>query len=66
MEKILKIQYTGRGELENPYLELRYKIMFFMPIPNLIDSFSTFMAQRNWSKHPFEYSKAAETEFFPN
>ena len=31
----------GRGKLGNLYLKIRYKIMFFMPIPKLIHSFST-------------------------
>ena len=32
-----------RGKLGNLYLKIRYKIMFFMPIPKLIHSFSTSM-----------------------
>ena len=29
----------------NPYLKIRYKIMFFMPTPKLIHSFSTSSTQ---------------------
>ena len=29
------------GKLGDPYLKIRYKIMFLMPIPRLIHSFST-------------------------
>ena len=31
----------GGVKLGNLYLKIRYKIMFFMPIPKLIHSFST-------------------------
>ena len=35
------VQISGRGELENPYLKIRYKIMSYLPILELIHSFST-------------------------
>ena len=31
------------GKLVNPYLKIRYKNMFFMPIPKLIHLFSTLI-----------------------
>ena len=31
----------GRGKLGNPYIKIKYKIMFFMPILKLIHLFST-------------------------
>ena len=31
----------GGGKLGYLYLKIRYKIMFFMPVPKLIHSFST-------------------------
>ena len=38
---VLWVQLSRGGESENPYLKIRYKIMFFMPILKLIRSFST-------------------------
>ena len=39
---VLWVQLSGEGgESENPYLKIRYKIMFFMPKVKVIHSFST-------------------------
>ena len=35
------VQISGGGKLGNPYLKIRYKIMFFMPIPKFFHLFST-------------------------
>ena len=42
-ENLIKggLNKRGEGKLRNPYLKIRYNIIFVMPIPKLIHSFST-------------------------